>query len=293
MRTSLLHRVKSKLFIRANRKAIHLLEGEYGSFTRGRSLDFDDLRSYVAGDEVKDIDWKATARHGSPLVKRYIASRRQQVVFIVDSGPKLAARSRSMDPKVELAILALGVLGYLAVRHGDEVSAVIADDGKPVTFDSGTTEGHLERILRRVSNASTLDKQHLGITALLEHSAKTLRKRGIVVVLSDEVEVDSALETAIRRLSHRHELLWLTISDADPIESAGKSFDVIDGIEFPDFLKHDRKLTQKLQAASERRREEARELFTRLGISYQFLESQETTIQSLFAMLRRRQHAGV
>ncbi len=79
---SLLQRVKSKLAIFAHRKARGMLDGEYGSVFRGRSLDFDDLRAYVPGDEVRDIDWKATARHGSPLIRRYVAVRRQTVLLV-------------------------------------------------------------------------------------------------------------------------------------------------------------------------------------------------------------------
>ena len=63
MTTTLLTRVKSKLFVHARRRSRSLLEGEYASVFHGRSLDYDDLRDYVPGDEVRDIDWRATARH--------------------------------------------------------------------------------------------------------------------------------------------------------------------------------------------------------------------------------------
>ncbi|MBW4095623.1 MAG: DUF58 domain-containing protein, partial [Acidobacteria bacterium] len=74
---SLVQQVKSKMFIFAHRQTRGMLDGEYTSVFRGSSLDFDDLRAYVPGDEVRDIDWKATARHGSPLIKRYVAVRKQ------------------------------------------------------------------------------------------------------------------------------------------------------------------------------------------------------------------------
>ena len=76
--TTMLTRVKSKLFVHARRRSRGLLEGEYASVFHGRSLDYDDLRDYVIGDEVRDIDWKATARHTKPLVKRYVAHRKQK-----------------------------------------------------------------------------------------------------------------------------------------------------------------------------------------------------------------------
>ena len=125
----LLQRVKSKLSIFAHRKARGMLEGEYGSVFKGRSLDFDDLRAYVPGDEVRDIDWKATARHGSPLVRRYLAVRRQTLLLVTDTGRNMAAESRDGEQKKDIAVLALGVVGYLAHRHGDDVGLVCGDSG--------------------------------------------------------------------------------------------------------------------------------------------------------------------
>ena len=121
---ALLPRVKSRLFIHANRRSTNLLEGEYAAITAGRSLDFDDLREYVPGDEVDDIDWKATARTGSPLVKRYKQTRRQDVILAVDTGRGMAAASQGGSPKRDVAILIAGALGYLSLRHGDAVGLI-------------------------------------------------------------------------------------------------------------------------------------------------------------------------
>ena len=127
--TTLLQRVKSTMAIFAHRKARGMLDGEYGSVFRGRSLDFDDLRAYIPGDEVRDIDWKATARHGSPLIKRYVAVRRQTVLLITDTGRNMAAVAQGGETKKDIAVMALGVLGYLAHRHGDVVGLVSGDSG--------------------------------------------------------------------------------------------------------------------------------------------------------------------
>lgn len=124
---ALLTRVKSKLFIVAHRRTWGLLDGEYASVFRGRSLDYDDLREYIPGDEIRDIDWKATARHGAPLVKRYVATRKQTVLLLVDTGRSMAAMAPSGEPKKDIAIQIAGMLGYLAVRHGDLVGLISGD----------------------------------------------------------------------------------------------------------------------------------------------------------------------
>ena len=148
--------MKSKLFIVAHRRTWGLLDGEYASVFRGRSLDYDDLREYVIGDEVRDIDWKATARHGSPLVKRWIASRTQTVLFVVDTGRGMAAQTSSGEPKSAVAITLVGMLGHLALRHGDLVGLVEGDSESTHGYAAQGREGHLERLLRVIQTHTTL-----------------------------------------------------------------------------------------------------------------------------------------
>ena len=88
---SLIAQVKSKLFIHSSRKSLHALDGAYASLLHGRSLDFEDLRKYEYGDQVRDIDWRATARLGTPLVKRHRAMRMHTILFVVDTGRSMAA----------------------------------------------------------------------------------------------------------------------------------------------------------------------------------------------------------
>src|SRR6478752_5916574 len=169
---SLLQRVKSKMAIFAHRKARGMLDGEYGSVFRGRSLDFDDLRAYVPGDDVRDIDWKASARHGSPLIKRYVAVRRQTVLLVTDTGRNMAAEARDGEPKKDIAVMALGVVGYLAQRHGDVVGLVCGDGLGTRSIPAKAGEAHLERLLREIDSATTLDSGPSRIETQLDHVAR-------------------------------------------------------------------------------------------------------------------------
>ena len=94
---SLLRKVRMRTTIHAHRKVRSVLDGEYGSVHKGRSMDFDDLREYVPGDDIKDLDWKASARHGRPLIKRYIATRQHAVLLVVDTGCTMAALSDAAE----------------------------------------------------------------------------------------------------------------------------------------------------------------------------------------------------
>ncbi len=92
-----LARVKARLSIHAHRKVRGLLEGEYAAIQVGRGIDFNDLREYVRGDDVKDIDWKASARTRMLLVRRYVAERKHTVVLAVSTGRSMAAMNDSQQ----------------------------------------------------------------------------------------------------------------------------------------------------------------------------------------------------
>lgn len=295
---SLIARVKSRLFIHAHRSVIHLLEGEYAARVRGRSLDFDDLRAYAPGDEVKDIDWKATARHGTPLVKRYVALRRQNIVFVVDTGRNMAARATASDSKSDVAVMAIGALGYLALRHGDEVSLVSGDANRQTYLRPRSSEGFLERLLRRVAATQTLDAGPSSIGAVLSHLARAVRGRHIVVVVTDEVDIDEGLSGLIKRVNAQHEVIWITIGDADlsavnqtSSAKAPRYVDVADGWEIPTFVRGSAVLGAGLAREDAARRQCSADLFDRLGISAVRIDSEETVIPGIVRLLQTRAHA--
>lgn len=212
---SLLQRVKSKMAIFAHRKAHGMLDGEYGSVFRGRSLDFDDLSAYVPGDEVRDIDWKASARHGSPLTRRYVAVRRQTVLLVTDTGRNMAAEARSGEVKKDIAVLALGVLGYLAHRHGNPVGLICGDSVVTRFLPAKSGEAHLERLLRHVDSHAHLEAAPSRIQEQLEYTARNVKGRHLLFVVADEVAADAATGRLLRRLGAQHEILWLTVGDAE------------------------------------------------------------------------------
>ncbi len=81
--TGYVKQIRSKLHLTTPLKALHLLDGAYEAVVKGQSMDFDDLRSYSAGDRRKDIDWKSSARSNTLLVKQYVAQKRMPIEFII------------------------------------------------------------------------------------------------------------------------------------------------------------------------------------------------------------------
>ena len=291
---SLLRRVKTRLAIRAHRKVRGLIEGEYRSVFHGRSMDFDDLRPYVPGDEFKDIDWKATARHGSPLTKRYIASRKHTVALVVDTGRDMAALAGSGERKRDLAVLAAGTIGYLAIRHGDLVSLVAGTAKKTEYVAPELTESHLERILQRIHTSTTLGAAASDMVAQLGYVARTFRRRMIVVVIADDRPLAPEEVTLVRRLTVRHELLWLTIADADVMRVDWASqgmYDVADRAPLPSFVREDARLRASFEQAVTEATSRSEELFESMGISSRRVTSAAGVIPGIFRLLEAHNHA--
>lgn len=293
----LLHRVKTRLAIRAHRKVRGMLDGEYVSLFHGKSLDFDDLRAYTPGDDVKDIDWKATARVGSPLTKRYIATRKQAVLLVVDTGRDFAAIAEGGMPKRDIAVLAAGVIGYLAVRHGDHVGLVAGDAASTEYVPLRGTESHLERVLRVIHSRTSLSAGPSALAAQLEFVRRTFRRRMLLIVFADDGAITADREEElrlVRRLHAQHEILWVTIGDADPTidDYADRDMiDVADGRELPPFLRRDSALRADFATAVATRTAASAELLDRIGVTSRRISSDDDVVPGLFRLLEVHNHA--
>ena len=289
--STLITQVKSKLFIHSSQKSMHALDGAYASLLHGRSLDFEDLREYEYGDQVRDIDWRATARLGTPLVKRHRANRMHTVLFVVDTGRSMTAIAHDEKPKKDLAILATGALGILAMRHGDDFSLVYGDAAQVRRRAPGRSEGSLEHTLRTIDAAITQSTAPSDRDALLSYVAKTIARRMIVVIVTDEAPVTDETERMLRRLRVQHDVLWVTLRDADPVlDHASQSVrtDVNTRWDIPDFVHGDMEVLGELIAEQQAHAARLADLLDRLEISHTALETQDDAVAALLRMLNRR-----
>lgn len=291
---SLLRRVKTRLSIPAHRKVRGLLEGEYTSIFHGRSIEFDDLRHYVPGDELKDIDWKATARIGSPMTRRYIASRKHTVMIVADTGRGMAALAQSGEVKSDIGIVAAGVIGYLASTHGDLVGLAAGDDATTEYRRPESTEASLERILELIAAKTSLDAAASDLTTQLRYISRSFRRRMILLIIADDRQLADDEISLLRRLAVQHEILWVSVADADPTQAGWTDrgmFDVADNFEVPSFVRGSRALRAAFAANTLQTVERARGIFDSLAISSTRVESEADVIPSLLRLLQMHRHA--
>lgn len=289
-----LTRIKARLSIHAHRKVRGLLEGEYAAVHVGRGIDFNDLREYVRGDDVKDIDWKASARSRQLLVKRYVAERKHTVLLCVSTGRSMAAMNDAAVSKRELTVFTAGLMGLLAVQHGDLVSLVHGDAATRHAEPPKGGELHLERLLGKVHDAIRPDGAPTDLAAVLRHVARTVRRRTILVVVCDETAVSTECADLLRRLTVQHEVLFLTIGDLDPTlpAVAGRRLvDVDTAAEVPGWLRHDRRLRRELADLVGREEQQLRRRLDQLGVVHERVGDTETAVSAVFRLLERQRHA--
>jgi uncharacterized protein (DUF58 family) len=205
-----------------------LLEGGRYALLHTRSLELDDLRPYVPGDDVRDIDWKASARSGSVLIKRFVSEKHHKILLVADSGRNASALAASGEVKREVATNVLGAIGLIAMGRSDEIGMVYGDSRGSATIPSRRGETHIESMLDRFYTKSVRDAGTSGIVGQLDFVARAHRHRLLLIVVSDEPDVTPALDDVLKRLSGRHELMWLMVVDMPAIGSAEGGLDGFD-----------------------------------------------------------------
>ncbi len=288
---SLLRKVRSKLYIASNLKSIHHVEGSHPSLQHGRSHDFDDLRQYQPGDAARDIDWRATARLGEPVIKRSHVPRMHTLIFVVDTGRRMKAIAPSGVLKKDLAILSIGVLGDLAQRFGDSVALFAGNTAGTKRLPPSRSEGGLEFLLRTVDTMIDNSDGASNLDALLQQTIKTISSRAVVVVVTDESPFTPATEGFIKRLQVQHDLLWVTVADADPIRSdkPGPTFADIDtNWVVPDFAQSDPDLIAELHALDVAEQRFRAHVLKNRNITDVVVSEPASGITALLHMLNRR-----
>lgn len=290
---ALLTKVKTRMAIHAHRKVRGLLDGQYASIQTGRSMDFHDLRDYVAGDEVKDLDWKASARRGSLLIRRYVADRKHTVMVLAATSRTMSGMCDPENRKSDLAVMVAGVIGWLAVKHGDRVGLVTGNAETTHTFRPGSTEVELERMLQKILDGCDSKAPDTDLAAVLAYAVRTVRRQTIMVVLTDDLDLTAAQERQLRRLRAQHEILFVTFGDLDPTDPQWRSLPLHDldaGQAVPDFLRNDPALHAEVATLQQARHSQRRKALERLGIASEHVTSEAGVVGAVFRLLERHRH---
>src|SRR5271169_2699174 len=205
-----------QLELRTRRLVNDSLAREYHSVFKGRGMDFDEVREYVAGDEVRAIDWNVTARAGRPFIKKFTEERELTILLVVDvsaSGNFGSGRQSKRQMAAELA----SVLAFSAIRNNDKVGLVLFSDQIEQYIPPKKGRQHVLRVIREIL---FFEPQSRGtdIVRALDFANQITTRRAIMFLVSDfELQnQDRALaemRRAIRLAGRRHDVVALHIHD--------------------------------------------------------------------------------
>jgi uncharacterized protein (DUF58 family) len=206
-----------QLEIRTRRMVNDSLAGSYHSVFKGRGMDFDEVREYSPGDEVRTIDWNVTARAGRPFVKKFTEERELTIFLLVDISASGNFGSGTMS-KRDLAAELASVLAFSAIRNSDKVGLLLYTDQVERYLPPKKGRRHVLRVVRDILYHTPAASGTDTVKAL-DVTNRLLHRRAVVFLISDfETSQDPVaarieLRRSMRRTNRRHDLIAVHVED--------------------------------------------------------------------------------
>ncbi|MDN6794727.1 MAG: DUF58 domain-containing protein [Propionibacterium sp.] len=262
-----LEAIAARVELPVMRRLLSQMEGRHGSLRAGRGMDLLDMADYKPGDDVKDIDWLVSARAGRPVVKRFEATANVQVVLVVDIGRSMGALAPSGETKEEVALAACETVAWLSTMRGDQVGLVAGDSGRVRQVPARSGKSHAELLLRRISEDIDLASPSSDVARLLERALAATRRRSLVVLVTDGTSPEPVHEDLVKRLTVRHEMIVMSVTDADPTSlPRGTEVIDVDAGPLPDFVTADAELAAQAREAAADRKGQVSRMLGRRGV---------------------------
>lgn len=293
VRSREIHALSTRIQLPVMRKLLSIMDGQHSALRQGRGWEFMDLAPYQPGDDVREIDWAATARTGSPIIKRHEATANLQVMLVVDTGREMGALAPSGETKEEIALAACEAIAWLSVARGDQIGLVAGDDERVRFMPARSGNAHAETVLRRIEEDITLASPHANVPKLLARVRTVTRRRSLIVIVTDSTQPTATRETdnLIKSLSVRHQVILISIEDIDPttLEKGTEVVDVNEG-PLPDFLLRDSQLAGEAANVVAMRRAAVKQLLDQRGVIHVDVSSSEEIPHALMRALGRGAH---
>ena len=286
-------KVRKKMNIFAQRRVRNVLTGNYGSVFKGRSIDFDDLREYVYGDDVKDIDWKASARSRSIMIRRYVAVRKHNILLVADNGNTMATLAPSGESKKEVATFCAGVMSYIAIHHGDYIGIVYGNKAENKRFALKEDAAYVENFLGKYAKSMQIEGAPSDLNSLLSYVSKTYRERCFLMLITDADGISRVEPDLLRRLHARNEIMVIVVEDSPLTNQLLASSDTVEiegKLRLSQYLRKNKRLSKAEKAYRDAQRVGVRKSLRRMGIVCCFVDSVDHAIPRIVTMLEEQKH---
>ena len=200
--------------IKSRKVVTELLGGEYKSVFKGRGMEFDEVREYMPGDEVRTIDWNVTARTGKPFVKRFIEEREQALFFLVDMSASGIFGSVGKS-KNEVAAELCGLLAFSAIKNNDKVGLIIFTDEVELFISPDKGQTHVLHIIREILGFKPKGKG-TSVSSALDYLGKMVKNKCVTFLISDFQ--DSGYDKQLKLAAIHYDLIAISVTDPRELE---------------------------------------------------------------------------
>ena len=287
METQELLKKVRKIEIKTRGLSSHIFSGEYHSAFKGRGMAFSEVREYMAGDDIRSIDWNVTARLGHPYVKVFEEERELTVILVVDVSASGSFGTKNQFKK-DLMTELCAVLSFSAIQNNDKIGLIFFSDKIEKFIPPKKGKTHILRIIRELIDFKPTHSK-TNISEALRYLRNAIKKRSICFVISDFQ--DSNFEDALKLANKKHDVVALHIYDQRETEipNAGliRFLDAETGetILVDSGDKAMRELFAKNWSRMDR---ELKDIFSRSGVDKAKIRTDESYITPLMRLFKKR-----
>ncbi|MCR9245811.1 MAG: DUF58 domain-containing protein [bacterium] len=208
-----------RIQVRADRMVTDVMSGGYSSVFRGSGIEFDEVREFAEGDELRAVDWNVTARVGRPFVKKFVEERELTVLFLLDVSASMRFGSRPENRErrtvAQSAALFVGCVAFAAARNNDKAGLIRFGGGIEQYVPAKKGRNHVLRLIREACEPP-LATVRTDLAQALDYAGRVQRRHAIVFVVSDFFgagDPESTFGKQLRLVAQRHDAIAVRVRD--------------------------------------------------------------------------------
>ncbi len=274
--------------IRTQRLVNDAFAGEYESAFKGRGMEFEQVREYQPGDDIRHIDWNVTARMSVPFVKEHREERELTVMLLVDVSSS-GAFGTATKLKNEIAAEVAAILAYTAIRNHDRVGLVIFSDRVEHYIPPKKGRGHVWRVIREILGFRPSGRR-TDLDGALEYMSKVTPRRVVAFVISDFL--DHGFERRLRTAARRHDVTAISVIDRREAVMPAIGLIELEDAETGEVVivdTSDRQVRDGFRGLGERQRRTRSESFRAAGVGHIEIWTDEPYVDAIVRFFRTRE----
>jgi len=277
-----------KIKVITNRLVDEHLSGEYHSVFKGQGIEFDEVREYVPGDDIRSIDWNVTARMGHPFIKRFCEERELTVIFLADISGSQCFGSGTRS-KAEVAAEITCLLALSAIKNQDKIGLILFSDRIEKSIPPRKGRTAVMRLVREVLAAEET-RRGTDIAGAFRFLTNVQKRRAVVFLISDFQ--DRNYEKELRVLSRKHDIICCPISDPRELELVDAGLIEVQDPESGDLMLLDTgspTVQREFKRSAERDHQQLLEMLRKLKVDTIPLSTSRPFIDDVRKLFRKRQ----